>query len=179
MIHLLNSVIAVAVDTCDFGDTDSEESKSYAVRKTFCDRIIAPSSDYIHHLFVIRYSIDPTLVSSLLQLLVDIICISPYHIETAQQVGHMPVFVFIPSLFDSLERDVELSSLLFRLNMMISKWDLDRRALVKGQPLLLRLVEDGLDDMLEMRVAFIKLNSPLASLQHSVQTALCNKGGNL
>ncbi|KAK2952732.1 hypothetical protein BLNAU_12381 [Blattamonas nauphoetae] len=131
--------------------TDSERQ---AVHETVLQKVVAPSTQYICHLCVNRYSIiDRVLSAYFLVLLVQFTQISPYYRPAMDFVLNMPVVLTIPSCLTFFEDDDTICNFLYAMVDAHRDWDeTGGKERMLWNEMLRMLRMEGFEDVIEEKL---------------------------
>ncbi|KAK2943803.1 hypothetical protein BLNAU_21281 [Blattamonas nauphoetae] len=128
-----------------------DRNEQQAIHKTISQSVVAPVEKYISHLCVNRYSIvDGEQSQCFLDLLAQLLQISPYYQPTMDIVLNMPVFLAIPSCLTFFKNDDRMFNFLLCMYFSQQYWDKERgkvRNMGKNVNGMLRM--EGIDARLE------------------------------
>ncbi|KAK2950719.1 hypothetical protein BLNAU_14390 [Blattamonas nauphoetae] len=132
----------------------SDDDEQQAVHETVFKQVLIPSEKYICHLCVNRFSIiDGDQSTHFLDLLPQLLQISPYYQSTMDFVLRMPVVFTIPGCLTFFEHD---DSIWYFLSSMVHaqrEWNRTKGEVPQMGMIMLRMLRmEGIDDAIDERL---------------------------
>ncbi|KAK2955270.1 hypothetical protein BLNAU_9822 [Blattamonas nauphoetae] len=131
-----------------------EDNEQQAVHKTVFQQVVIPSEKYIWHLCVNRFSIvDGDQSENFLDLLAQLLQISPYYQPTMAVVVNMPILLTIPSCLTFFEHENSIYLFLSNMNHTQREWN-DKMGIMQkmGRTIHRMLRMDGIEDVMEEKL---------------------------
>ncbi|KAK2957623.1 hypothetical protein BLNAU_7522 [Blattamonas nauphoetae] len=131
-----------------------DDNKHQAVHETVLQQVLIPSEMFIGHLCMNRFSnVDGNQSWNFMELLAQLLRISPSYQPTMELVLHMPVILTIPSCLTFYENDRSISYFLSLLFYACKEWNErmgTNRQMWKTVSRMMRI--EGIEDVIEEKL---------------------------